>query len=1007
MQLVVECQSTPDIKADMSALEDILDTKLSSNTFIEDLKTNKSHQGNKENIFEDNCAVVNGKASIPDTIEASANTNCIVPHDELENSDLDEKLTENDTEVSKGNHTNDLLLESDQAQEIEQKNDKDSAETHKCNSDGIILLNKNPEIKVSSEFSIGPKVSAEEDIKISQNAPDPVERIDDKDECQQQENPEKVHKGSNIELNNSVSDHIQSINEYSEIAVPIKKDEVLTMEVVDHDSTNIVINSADTVVIVQDDVKDKSESTAQNTTDSCDGIDNKEDNSKKTPDKVCSDSDNENTIEKREKMEEEENITLEVIDVDKDEKNAIDTVDLQNELCKETQSSNAVFCSETEIQPVEIPIVSQNANSFSSPNQAMEVDTSPALKPPETSISNVHIVDLDEVTDSTTNSQTADKSEALAEIQKEPVKKVCRLSNTLDILSDEEDELANTKNTPEVVINEKPVEKHCINIEDDDDIMVIEDTKEPNREMLTNKSDTTADGTKEITVEVTVENGEQKSNFMESIELSCNKVTKGDDSEHSKPDETLKVKSPEKLFKGPDETKLEKITDKPLVPTDFLKTSKKTLASMTREELEEFCILKIVESVVDRINLADTQSNLKTLAQSLDDYEKKTKMLAKQNRDLQVVLKSIQEEQKKTFSNSKPITPLKITRSVGMQVLMTDKSSLMLRKKVPQAPSAVPPLSIIKTRNQNNQSPQRSQASSKAPTNNENIPVPRLIPASNNTAKNNPKPTSPPSSSKASVSPMNGLRSNTAQKIPEKRTLSKDTSVTVDLTDDEPPNKVVARNPQPPVRLVSPQTLMGPQRSHFGQGIANSHRKVFIPISGPGPNGQARSTQAVLIKPHPPGMQRPRTAAPNIGRAQNQIKTNKPNQVHRHPAPMPEIMKQYHPPNWKALPPAPDLKLSKVENGIVISWKINGYQEDSYEEIASYQLYAYQETSAPPSTALWKKIGDVKALPLPMACTLTQFTAGYSYYFAVRAVDVKSRLGPFSEPGSILLPNKI
>lgn len=79
----------------------------------------------------------------------------------------------------------------------------------------------------------------------------------------------------------------------------------------------------------------------------------------------------------------------------------------------------------------------------------------------------------------------------------------------------------------------------------------------------------------------------------------------------------------------------------------------------------------------------------------------------------------------------------------------------------------------------------------------------------------------------------------------------------------------------------------------------------------------------------------------------------------------------------------------------------------NHATVASYQLFAYQETDGPIDASLWKKVGDVNALPLPMACTLTQFIDRNRYYFTVRAVDVHQRLGPFSDPVSILYEKEI
>jgi hypothetical protein len=113
-------------------------------------------------------------------------------------------------------------------------------------------------------------------------------------------------------------------------------------------------------------------------------------------------------------------------------------------------------------------------------------------------------------------------------------------------------------------------------------------------------------------------------------------------------------------------------------------------------------------------------------------------------------------------------------------------------------------------------------------------------------------------------------------------------------------------------------------------------------------------------------------------------------------------------------------------SGIVLSWTMHG-NLSNHADIASYQLFAYQEGANDDwSASVWKRVGDVKALPLPMACTLTQviyqekvllkmsskpwvfrfiiqFLEGHRYHFAVRAMDVHGRYGPYSEPGTIFL----
>nr|XP_046267911.1 activating transcription factor 7-interacting protein 1 isoform X2 [Scatophagus argus] len=98
-------------------------------------------------------------------------------------------------------------------------------------------------------------------------------------------------------------------------------------------------------------------------------------------------------------------------------------------------------------------------------------------------------------------------------------------------------------------------------------------------------------------------------------------------------------------------------------------------------------------------------------------------------------------------------------------------------------------------------------------------------------------------------------------------------------------------------------------------------------------------------------------------------------------------------------PQQPQLKLVPSQTGIVLSWCV-AETDRTCAAVDSYHLYAFHQDNSNSNAAQqhWKKIGEVKALPLPMACTLTQFQSGSTYHFAVRAKDIHGRFGSFCEP---------
>ncbi|XP_067407399.1 activating transcription factor 7-interacting protein 2 isoform X2 [Emydura macquarii macquarii] len=103
-------------------------------------------------------------------------------------------------------------------------------------------------------------------------------------------------------------------------------------------------------------------------------------------------------------------------------------------------------------------------------------------------------------------------------------------------------------------------------------------------------------------------------------------------------------------------------------------------------------------------------------------------------------------------------------------------------------------------------------------------------------------------------------------------------------------------------------------------------------------------------------------------------------------------------------PQKPELKLAQVQNpkGIALSWTVMEI-DPKCAPVESYHLFLYHEHTNNSTASHWKKIGEIKALPLPMACSLSQFTASKKYYFTIQSKDVCGRYGPFCDIQSIAL----
>lgn len=111
----------------------------------------------------------------------------------------------------------------------------------------------------------------------------------------------------------------------------------------------------------------------------------------------------------------------------------------------------------------------------------------------------------------------------------------------------------------------------------------------------------------------------------------------------------------------------------------------KRLEKLTRPELEEICLQKIVEVLSIHSENSELRHKLKLQELLLEQNRKEINQISKQCRELSIVHNRLLSELSSQRRSDKCVLPIKITRSVGLQACVVEKK---LTK--PTSPNATP-----------------------------------------------------------------------------------------------------------------------------------------------------------------------------------------------------------------------------------------------------------------------------------------------------------------------------